>query len=542
MDDDRINKDFDDFLKKRYENYNIEPDKALWEGINSRLYQKKITTGLRKIRYLKVAVFSLAAIFAGTIIFFGIITRNGHTENQSVIKIAKTIQPFDTTNDNLLSVNNIQVEKADSIINTSTLVSDKTGSVSSGIKTKKSKLSENKIRENIEILSTKKKDTASVNKVRYANTASKRELTVNKINEDIDITSATGLLNSDSLKNKSFALMKTAIRDSATIGINNVKAPEKIKIPIYIEHGSLKFLEPVTSLMPILARPTMDKSINHQILAESTDITQLSQKSDLNELKSPVINQSLTKPEDSGTSTTVDKRLPFFIEGFVSPEISYREIVVNTKYNIPDYGKTYFNKKEKPDFTYSTGFSGGFGISDNIILRSGVFYSRYSLRFKTDALHLVNNGTDGNFVYTSSGSVNLSFSSSDSLSKESLLKSSLNFSYLNVPLIAEIHFMNNYFINLGFNFNILVGQNMNWQAENYDGNFSNANADPIDGLEPINISMIVGFGTEKHLTRKLSMIVNPSLMICLSSINKTAPVKSYPYVWGLNAGLRYYFD
>ena len=134
MDDDRINKDFDDFLKKRYENYNIEPDKALWEGINSRLYQKKITTGLRKIRYLKVAVFSLAAIFAGTIIFFGIITRNGHTENQSVIKIAKTIQPFDTTNDNLLSVNNIQVEKADSIINTSTLVSDKTGSVSSGIK------------------------------------------------------------------------------------------------------------------------------------------------------------------------------------------------------------------------------------------------------------------------------------------------------------------------------------------------------------------------------------------------------------------------
>jgi hypothetical protein len=79
MDDDRINKDFDDFLKKRYENHNIEPDKALWEGINSRLCQKKINTGLRKVRYLKVAVFSLAAIFAGTIIFFGIITRNDHT-------------------------------------------------------------------------------------------------------------------------------------------------------------------------------------------------------------------------------------------------------------------------------------------------------------------------------------------------------------------------------------------------------------------------------------------------------------------------------
>ena len=205
----------------------------------------------------------------------------------------------------------------------------------------------------------------------------------------------------------------------------------------------------------------------------------------------------------------MDKRLPFFIEGFVSPEISYRALVTNTQYSVPDYGKTYFNKKEKPDFTFSTGVTGGFGITDNIILRSGIFYSRYSLKFKTEALHLLITGTDGNFVYTSSGPVNLSLSSSDSLSNESLLKSSLNFSYLNVPLIAEIHFMNNYFINLGLNFNMLIGQNMNWQAENYDGNFSNATADPIDGLEPISISMIVGFGTEKHLTRNLSMILNP---------------------------------
>ena len=302
MDDDRINKDFDDFLKKRYENHTIEPERALWDGINSRLYQKKIDTGLRKVRYLKVSVFSLTAILAGTIIYFGIITRNDHPENKFVNKIAKTIQPSDTKNDNLLSVNNKQGEKADSMINASALISNNNGSVSSEIKMQKNKLTENKIRENIEISSAQKQDTASINKVRYAKTTSERELMVNKINEDIDITSSEILSNSDSLMNKSFALMKTSIRDSTTIGINNVKAPEKIMIPKYIESGTLKFLEPVTSLMPILARPAMDNSINHQKLAESTYIAQLSQKPDLKELKLPVINQNLTKPEESGTS------------------------------------------------------------------------------------------------------------------------------------------------------------------------------------------------------------------------------------------------
>jgi hypothetical protein len=54
--------------------------------------------------------------------------------------------------------------------------------------------------------------------------------------------------------------------------------------------------------------------------------------------------------------------------------------------------------------------------------------------------------------------------------------------------------------------------------------------------------MIVGFGTEKPIAHNLSMIFNPSLRIYLSSINNTAPVKSYPYFWSLNAGLRYYFN
>lgn len=541
MDEDRINKEFDDFLKNRYEDHTIEPDKVLWEGINSRLYQKKIDIGLSKVRYLKVAVFSLAAIFAATIIYFGIITLNDHPKNQSINKIAKRIQPSDTENDSLLPVINTNGEKPDSIIDASTIISNQNNAVSDGIKIKKNKLTGNKIHENIVISAAQNIDTASINKVSYANTISKKEFTINNINENINITSSMVLSNSDSLNKKVFDLKAVGIRDSSTIGVNKVKGIEKIKPPKYIEPGSLKFLKPIIADLQLAIRPNIDKS-DHLHIVTATEITQLSQRSDQDDLKLAGLNQNITLSGESGTSRSVSIRSPFFIEGFVSPEISYRTLVTNTQYSVPDYGKTYFNKKEKPDFTFSTGVSGGFFISDNIIFRSGIFYSRYSLKFKTEALHLLNTGPDGNLVYTSSGIVNLQLISSDSISNESLLKSSLNFSYLNIPFVAEFHFKNNYFINLGLNLNMLVGQNMNWQAENYDGNFSNANADPIDGLEPGTISMIIGFGTEKHLARKLSMILNPSLKICLSSINHTAPVKSYPYVWGMNAGLRYYFN
>jgi hypothetical protein len=274
----------------------------------------------------------------------------------------------------------------------------------------------------------------------------------------------------------------------------------------------------------------------------SNEITQVSDKSGHGDIKLPPLNPYLAQSEAQRKTSSDVKRFPFFIEGFVSPEISYRALATNAQYSIPDYDKTYFNKKEKADFTFSAGVLGGFNITENIILKTGAFYSRYSLKFKTEAIYVLKSGVDSYLIYTSSGQVNVNFKSSDSISKESFINSSINFSYLNIPLIAELHFRNNYFLDLGLNFNMLVGQNMNWQAENFNGNFSNAIGDTIDGLETVNICMIAGFGIDKPLTSKLSLIINPTLKIYLTSINKVAPVKSFPYYLGLNIGLRYYFN
>jgi hypothetical protein len=481
MDDNRINNDFDDFLKKRYENHTIEPDGELWEGLNARLYQKKFNKSFSNVRNLKIAIVSLAIFLVATFLYFEVKTQKFQHETQSISEISKTSVSSDKSNENLLTVkqeNNTRKGKIDSNNNISGLASDLSIGASSENKTKRINVTDSQTRENNKIQSAQKPVSAFI---------------------------------------------------------------EKIEITKDLELGSLKFFKPINPILIFNIKPDIENPVNLQ-MAGVTKIFQVSQKPEKRGLKSPILNQSLTVSGESGTASSGKKRSPFFIEGFISPEISYRALATNVKYGIPDYGKTYFNNKEKADFTFSTGISGGFGITGNIVLRSGLFYSRYTLKFKTEAIHLLNTGFDGSLIYTSSGPVNLTLSPSDSLSNESLIKSSLNFSYINIPLIAEFHFRNNYFLDLGLSFNMLVGQNMNWQAEDYDGDFSDTFGDPLDGLEKGIVSMIVGIGTEKKISHNLSLIINPSLRISLNSINNTAPVKSYPYSWGLNAGLRYYIN
>jgi len=489
MDNEIFNKEFDDFLKKRYENHTIEPDRALWEKINARLYHKKFDKSFRKVRQLIVAITSLALILVATFIYFELKTEKYQPETKPISETTKT-----TVAPNELLVpkqnNNTQEKNSDTLDKVSVFTSDRTSLESNERKTKK-------------IEST----------VRLKKESNRLPPLLKQAPDSIKIS------------NYKYGIFKRN-------AVDNKMYPDRLSIIIP---------KPFLSDLSIILNPGINESL---ILRRNVakEFSRVSQKQAKENPKIPGPYQSFSQSTGSDIKRSKLRHLPFFIQGFVSPEISYRALVVNTQYSIPDYGKTYFNKKEKADFTFSAGVSGGIGITEKIVLQSGAFYSRYSIKFKTEAIYLLNTGGDGNLIYTSSGPVNLTLISSDSLSKESLIKSYLNFSYLSIPLTTEIHFLNNYFINIGLNFNMLIGQNLNWKAENYDGNFSDAISNPIDGLAASSISMIVGLGAEKPLTHNLSIIVNPSLKLHLSSMNNRAPVKSYPYAWGLNFGLRYYFN
>ena len=94
-------------------------------------------------------------------------------------------------------------------------------------------------------------------------------------------------------------------------------------------------------------------------------------------------------------------------------------------------------------------------------------------------------------------------------------------------------------ISLGFNINYLLFQEMNWQAEDYNGN-SDQHYDEVSGLKTATISLIVGTTVERPIIKNLKLVITPSLRINLLALNNTSPVKAFPYSWGIHAGLRYY--
>jgi hypothetical protein len=498
MDANRSDKEFDDLLRKGYEDHTIEPERALWEGINTRLYQKKIDRNIHKIRQLKIAISAAAAILAGVIIYSRIKTMENKTEIQSISEIPGTPAPAENKDSNLL-----------------------------------------KLRYN--------------NKINDGNSADLNKTTQGKLNPESnknkpEFIKETPVLSAQSTKpvpdssyNHTVLLTSSEFHYTSSIKNKDIKPDTGIILQNYMKAHSLKIIKHVASVLPEIIRSDKNKSIDTKGTTLNA-IRRGTEEPNQVELILPEADRAPDQPWELTTAGNGRKHTPFFIEGSVSPEISYRALLANTKYSMPDYGRAYFNKAERPDFSFSAGISGGVRITNRFILKSGAYYSRYSIKLKTYAFNVINNGSDGYLVYTSSGPVNIKLISSDSLSNESLIKSSINFSFVNVPVIAEFNLGNNYFINLGFNLNMLVGQNMNWQAENYDGNFSETAADPIDGLEFGSLSMTIGLVKEKFITRQLSILLNPSVRINLTSLNNSVPVKSYPYSWGLNSGLRYYFD
>ncbi len=61
------NNHFDNLFRNRYKKHTITPEKELWENINSRMNQEKLSTSLRKIQRLKIAVTVFAFVLIGTL-------------------------------------------------------------------------------------------------------------------------------------------------------------------------------------------------------------------------------------------------------------------------------------------------------------------------------------------------------------------------------------------------------------------------------------------------------------------------------------------
>lgn len=223
-------------------------------------------------------------------------------------------------------------------------------------------------------------------------------------------------------------------------------------------------------------------------------------------------------------------------EVFFTPGYSYRAVTDNQTYYNSEYNKAYFDKRDKGYFTFSTGFLANYKINSKISLSSGFSYDQYSQEFSTESFHVNYDGTQDAWIYTSSGDLHFKITASDSISQNDILRSSIRFSHINVPLLLEYRFAKYYLIDVGISYSYLISQKLNLRAENYEGNCETT---PISGIKKSSLCLNLGIGREIPLKNNFSLIIQSSVNIFLTTINDKASVKSYPFSIGLQTGLKY---
>ena len=476
---------FDDFIKNKYEGHTSSPPEAYWNEIESRLNAPK------KINFKKHFTsywipYAAATAFLIAVSAYFVFTENhpntlqySYSADQAQAGKSKTLHYSDTT------------EKTESISNNSVKTNREFSAMVKPVLSKQTEII--KLTKNKEGLKTQKEQ-------KYIHTES----------------GSTNGDNSNLPTNKTSSLASTTLKN--TEQVNKTIAIQAIKD---------------TSRMDISPVPETDsKPVNTIALTDNADYKLVFDTISPSGL--PPDNFNSIEVQPNKTRLGLKKRLSF--EMFFTPGYTFRTVSDNrTNYN-PEYNKAYFDKRDKGTFTFAAGMLMDVKASDKISLSTGVTYSQYSQGFTTESFHLNYTDSQNAWLYTSTGDLYFKIISTDSISQNDILRSSIRFSYINIPLIVKYRFAKNYYVDAGLSLNLLINQSFNLRAENFDGEFD---ATPISDLERSNFILNLGIGREFTLRNKFSLVINPGINLYLTSINNDATVKSYPFTIGLQAGLKY---
>jgi len=228
----------------------------------------------------------------------------------------------------------------------------------------------------------------------------------------------------------------------------------------------------------------------------------------------------------------------FSISIYATPQYSFRTLIPNTAYSVPDMDKTYFNEHEKGSFNFSAGVQLSYELNKKWIITTGVEYAQYSQKMKISSFYLTTDNQNGYYAYTSIGKDDLIIHSSIPISDTNFLESSKIYSFINIPVDIEYKLSKNFFLTGGISYNFLVSTDVNWQAEDYNGDFT-ITTNNITGIKESNFSFMIGIGYEQSIGSKFSFVVNPRFTTFITSFTKEIPVKTYPYTVGVKLGVKY---
>ncbi len=253
---------------------------------------------------------------------------------------------------------------------------------------------------------------------------------------------------------------------------------------------------------------------------------------------SPVLNNDINnKKKGLKTKNLSTNNHRVCIKVFFNPEFSFRYLSNNLTYAYADYNKAYFDKRDLYGLTYSYGFNVAYRFSPHFSIKTGVVMAPYSIRFSTERFSAINNGES--LIYTSSGIAKVVIHSSDTILSSTLLKSSINLYYLQLPVGVQYKISNYFSIDASLFFELLTSHNLNWKAENYQGEID-ISTENIKDINKFTMGMTLEVEYEKSIYKNLYFSISPNFSMHILSINNKNTVKSYPYSLGLQIGIKYY--
>lgn len=280
------------------------------------------------------------------------------------------------------------------------------------------------------------------------------------------------------------------------------------------------------------------------LIIDTTAQKKLYQLLALNKINIPIALSIAEAPRQKKKPPTQSE---FSITGFFSPVLAAYRLEDENVPNQPE-NSLLIKKSERHEFSYTSGILVGYALNNKFTLQSGITFSNTNIAVepKTIYAQIVSTGDVKYRLNLSSGYGYLvpGFQPSPAVGDSITVTSTVHkLRYIGVPIGLKYIITNGklkFQATAAITANLLTTGKLETEIQKGPNNEIDI-LNKIEGLKSIYFSGQMGIGAEYTLGRKVSFILLPTAQFALNPINKSGVVKTFPYSFGVSAGLQLRF-
>ncbi len=262
--------------------------------------------------------------------------------------------------------------------------------------------------------------------------------------------------------------------------------------------------------------------------------------------KAALVNNAAPDNKTLSNKTTKEISLHFkkhdveLIPFFSFDHISGRFI---EQYEFDNEHKNDYEKREKPDVSFTGGLLASYNIDKRFSLTSGISISDAFVSISSTAVNALQ---DDNGVYkfklaTSYGLAEISKTGITPSAGDSLFVSNamLRLNYISFPALVSFNFGDKkikWSAHTGVALNKVMSDKVQVEYA-VNNNDDNETIDKIEGVRKTFFTLNTGIEAKYSISHSMDISLSPELRYGINSINKGTPVKTYPINYGLSLDL-----